>query len=84
MLVPFILMGAYAYYELAQPLFPDHLYDEWCIRLRRVAYRLRHRHLHLITVDGNIAGVLLKEEDYPEITKGATRDWIRRHAYPAY
>jgi len=84
MLVPFILMGAYAYYQLALPLFPDELYDEWCRRIVRCRRRITHFHRHLIDYEGVglNAGVLLNEWQYPERIKGATNDWIIRWAYP--
>lgn len=72
MLIPWVLMSAYAYYQLSVPLVEDHVYDEWCKRLSRVWWRVSHRHKHLITFSQPTVGVLLKEEDYPEITKSAT------------
>lgn len=86
MLVPFILMGAYAYYQLALPLFPDELYDEWCQRIVRVRHRITHRHEYLIGYPergGLNAGVMLNEDQYPGIIKGAVNDWIIRFAYPS-
>jgi DNA ligase-like protein len=71
MLVPWVLMASYAYYQLSAPLVSDDVYDEWTKRLTRVWWRIKHPHKNLITF-GHPCGVMLKEEDYPEIVKGAT------------
>lgn len=71
MLVPWILMASYAYYQLSKPLVSDATYDEWTQRLGRVWWRIKHPHKSLITF-GHPCGVMLKENDYPEIVKGAT------------
>lgn len=72
MLVPWVLMASYAYYQLSTPLVSDATYDEWTQRLTRVWWRIKHPHKVLITF-GSPCGVMLKEDDYPEIVKGITK-----------
>lgn len=72
MLIPWILMASYAYYQLSIPLVPDSLYDEWTRRLSRVWWRVKHRHKHLIIHGTPQVSVLLKEDDYPGMTISAT------------
>lgn len=71
MLVPWILMTAYAYYELNTNLVSDHTYDKWC-RLAHYRWRfLHHRHKELITRGKTTCMVLIKRKDYPSICRHA-------------
>ena len=67
LLIPWILSAAYAYYQPTTPLVSDGVYDEWCRRLRRVWWRVKHRHKDLITKGETTCMVLLTEDQYPEI-----------------
>jgi hypothetical protein len=77
-----MLMGAYAYYVDGADIFPDWLYDEWYQRLKRLRYRITHRHLHLISTTGNgSSGAIFGDSsrDYPLIVAGAVSSWRERY-----
>lgn len=79
MLVPWILMTAYAYYELDINLVSDHTYDSWC-RLARYRWRfLHHRHKDLITCGKTTCMVLIKRIEYPLMCRSATERLIREN-----
>lgn len=78
MLVPWVLICSYAYYQLSRPLVSDELYDEWCRRLSRVWWRVKHRHKHLIDRGPTTCHVLLKEDEYPGMVIGACLELLQR------
>jgi hypothetical protein len=68
MVVPWMLMGSYAYYNLSSPLIDDSLYDEWALRLHRTWDRVKHRHKSLIIRGLTTCRIMIRYQ-YPEITK---------------
>lgn len=64
-------MAAYAYTQLSQPIVSDAIYDEWCRRLHRLWYRVKHVHKELIGLGETQCVVMLNEVQYPSIVKGA-------------
>lgn len=78
MLVPWILLASYGYYQQERPLVSDELYDEWCRRLHRTWWRVSHRHKELIARGETTCHVILSEEQYPSIVVGAYFELQRR------
>lgn len=70
--VPYYLSAAYAYYVLDEPFIPDRDFDKLATFMLIKWDKIEHRHKHLITEDDLMAGTLLNQ-DFPEITKGATK-----------
>lgn len=73
LIVPWFLMASYLYYHTNQSLLSDEYYDKLSKELLSRWDQVEHRHKYLITKDDLIAGSLftLKEENYPEMCKGA-------------
>jgi NAD-dependent DNA ligase len=74
-----MLMAAYAYYETDYEMVPDYVFDEWYDRLKRLRYRIKHPHLHLIDTSENGSGGCTLGIKYPGIVKGALSSWRRRY-----
>lgn len=76
-----MLMASFAYYCMDVSLVPDHVYDCWYARLKRVRWSITHPHLHLIDTSGrgSSGAIMLREDQYPPIVVGATWDWIKRN-----
>lgn len=77
MLVPWYLMAAYVYYYLDDQLVTDAEFDDMSRRLLEDYDTIKHHHKHLITKEDLEAGtLLLSEDEYPSIVKGAAIDLL--------
>lgn len=74
MVVPFYLMGAYAYYELDDPIMTDATFD-WLAQIGNQHWdTITHPHKHLLTKDMLEAGTfILGENKWPSIVIDAVR-----------
>lgn len=74
MLIPWYLMGAYAYQVLDETLISDHLYDALCVQLLERWDTLEHRHKGLIdhaALASGTSSYLNLAEHYPAILRDA-------------
>jgi len=67
------LMCAYAYYVEDDPLISDSEFDQLAEELLQNYDSIEHMHKHLVTKKDLEAGTYLGE--YPELVKGAVRDY---------
>ena len=70
MLIPFYLMGSYAYYVLDRPIMDDGTYDAICIMLDEEWDDVDHVHKSWINRDDLSAGTRMSTE-YPSLAKAA-------------
>jgi hypothetical protein len=77
MLVPWVLMGSYAYNILDKPILSDATYDELCRKLWRRWGDVRHRHKWLIDRGETTCHVILSEDDYPGLCTDAATDKVK-------
>lgn len=68
-IIPWYLLGSYAYYEQDNPIFSDAFYDEMAKTILERWDDIEHYHKHLIKKDDLMAGSYLGE--YPSIIEGA-------------
>lgn len=73
LLVPWYLIGSYAYYILDNPVLTDACYDAICQRLHDAldCFIIEHDHMHLCDFEALAAGsgYHLSEDDYPSRVK---------------
>ena len=68
-MIPWYLMGSYAYYRQDNPIFSDSFYDEMAKTILERWDDIEHYHKQLINKDDLSAGSYLGE--YPSIIEGA-------------
>lgn len=68
-MIPWYLMGSYAYYKQDNPIFSDSFYDEMAKTILERWDEIEHYHKQLIDKDDLLAGSYLGE--YPSIVEGA-------------
>lgn len=68
-MIPWYLMGSYAYYKQDNPIFSDSFYDEMAKTILERWDDIEHYHKQLINKDDLLAGSYLGE--YPSIVEGA-------------
>lgn len=74
MLIPWYLMGAYAYQVLDETLISDGLYDRICKELDGLWDTLEHEHKHVIdraALRTGTSSYLAAAGDYPQKTRAA-------------
>lgn len=74
-----MLMAAYAYYHTDYEMVPDHVFDEWYHRLKRVRHRITHPHLKHISTRGRGSSGCTLDTKYPSIVQGALNSWRRQY-----
>lgn len=78
-IVPWWLMASYLYYIHDMSMLTDALYDELAKDMLARWGDIKHPHKRLITTDALKAGSLymLKEDDYPMMTRSAAQHLVR-------
>ena len=76
LLVPWFMMGSYAYYSLGMPLMEDPTFDYLVQRLKECYDKVEHIHKKHITKEHLDAGTGY-DIDYPEMAKGATIHYLK-------
>ena len=86
-MVPWYVLASYAYYHLDQPVISDMAFDRLARRLLIDWKQVEHPHKRLISEDAlRAATMLLSEDEYPSVAKGAARSLLadlRAEAMPA-
>lgn len=83
MLVPFYLIGAYAYYVLDSPIMPDSTFDTICRGLDDQWDEIEHMHKFWIDRDDLAAGTRLSTA-YPAMAMGAASALAGRPYRPSW
>ena len=78
-LIPLYLMSSYLYYRENVRVLSDTQYDEVCEIINVLWDRIDHPNKWLVEREAVACGTgrYLKEEDYPNMIKGAARHWHR-------